>query len=72
MYRHHRLVRQAIAQRAAEVNRLAAQYEEDLRGDRGQSVFAVMGSPRRRRLGTALSGDVSHEGGEAFLPVHVS
>ena len=72
MYRHHRLARQAIAQRAAEVNRLAAQYEEDVRGDRCRSAYDPAAPRRPRRLGTAMSGDASQETGEAFLRVHVS
>ena len=71
MSRQHRLVWRAIAQRAAEVNRLAAQYEEDAQGnDRRSADFA--GTRRRRRLPTPLSGDRSQETGGAFLLVHLS
>ena len=55
MHRQHRLIREAIAQRAAEVNRLAAQYERDARGDyprpahgganRTENLVAVMRLP---------------------------
>ena len=72
MYRHHRHVRQAIAQRAAEVNRLAAQYEEDVRGGGWRSGLDVTGPRRRRSLATAVSGETSPEAGDAVLRMHVS
>ena len=67
MYRQHRLVREAIAQRAAEVSRLAAQYEEDARGDCCQPADGLVRTRRRRRLRRVSPGRSQDTVG-AFLP----
>ena len=67
MYRQHRLVREAIAQRAAEVNRLAAQYQEDARGDCCQPADGLVRTRRRRRLRRVSPGRSQDTVG-AFLP----
>jgi hypothetical protein len=55
MHRQHRLMQKAIAQRAAEVNRLLAQYEKDARGDDFRPAAVRCGRLETRRLRPRVS-----------------
>jgi hypothetical protein len=58
MTRQHRFQLMAVAQRVAEINRLAAQYERDLLRDRdgcaGETEAVPSPRQRRRRRGPVL------------------
>ena len=72
MHRHHRLIREAIAQRAAEVNRLAAQYEKDARGDHHRPALGGASAWKGRHLRPRVSVHRSPETVAAIFLAHLS